>query len=196
MSLAILFHFLCAQHVSNINISIIRSMRLYCWITTLVVLFLVRCVLELRCGWFGVVSVLQAEASAWCHLLFYFTSHVGWSGIRVEGWSFIFVSLAILFHFSCGLEWYPCCRLKLQLCVTCYFISLLMWVGVVSVLQAEASALCHLLFYFTSHVGWSGIRFAGWSFSLQHGYHSKPTTAKLQHTSNQEQYDQCGNSTE
>ena len=47
----ILFHFLCAQHVSNINISIIRSLRL-CWITTSVVLFSVRCVLELWCGWF------------------------------------------------------------------------------------------------------------------------------------------------
>jgi len=33
-------------------------------------------------------------------------------------------------------------------------------------------------------------------FSLQHGYHSNPTTPYLQHTSNQEQYDQCGNSTE
>ena len=43
MSLAVLFHFLCAQHVSDINISIIRSLRLFCWITTLVVLFLVRC---------------------------------------------------------------------------------------------------------------------------------------------------------
>jgi len=32
--------------------------------------------------------------------------------------------------------------------------------------------------------------------SLQHGYHSNPTTPKLQHTSNQEKYDQCGNSTE
>ena len=32
--------------------------------------------------------------------------------------------------------------------------------------------------------------------SLQHGYHSNPTTPKIQHTSNQEQYDQCGNSTE
>ena len=92
MSLAILFH-LCAQHVSDINISIIRSLRLFYWITTLVVLFLVRCV-EFRCGWVGVVSVLH---------------------------------------------------------------------------------LC---------------------FSLQHGYHSSPTTPKLQHTSNQEQYDQCGNSTE
>ena len=58
MSLAILFHFLCAQHVSDINISIIRSLRLFCSITTLVVLFLVRCVLEFRCGWVGVVSVL------------------------------------------------------------------------------------------------------------------------------------------
>ena len=41
-------------------------------------------------------------------------------------------------------------------------------------------------------LGWSGIRVAG--FSLQHEYHSKPTTTKLQHTSNQEQNDQCGNS--
>jgi len=30
ISLAILFHFLCAQHVSDINISIIRSLRLCC----------------------------------------------------------------------------------------------------------------------------------------------------------------------
>ena len=39
LSLAILFHFLCAQHASDINISIIRSLRLCCWITTSVVLF-------------------------------------------------------------------------------------------------------------------------------------------------------------
>jgi len=64
MSLAILFHFLCAQNFSDINISINRSLRLFCWITTLVVLFLVRYLLEFRCGWVGVVSVLQAEASA------------------------------------------------------------------------------------------------------------------------------------
>ena len=64
MSLAILFHFLCVQRISDINISIIRSLRLFCWITTLVVLFLVRCVLEFWCGWVGVVSVWQAEA---CH---------------------------------------------------------------------------------------------------------------------------------
>ena len=63
MSLAILFHFLCAQHISDINISIIRSLRLFCWITTLIVLFLVRCVLEFRCGWVGVVSVLQAASA-------------------------------------------------------------------------------------------------------------------------------------
>ena len=77
--IAISFHFLCAQHVSDINISIIRSLRLFCWITTLVVLFLVRWVLEFRCGWVGVVSVLQASACnrpTWCHLLFYFTSYV------------------------------------------------------------------------------------------------------------------------
>jgi len=64
MSIAILFHFLRTQPISDINISIIRSLRLFCWINTLVVLFLVRCVLEFRCGWVGVVSVLQASAEA------------------------------------------------------------------------------------------------------------------------------------
>ena len=47
MSLVILFHFLCAQYVSDTNISIIRSLRLCCWITTSVVLFSVRCVLDI-----------------------------------------------------------------------------------------------------------------------------------------------------
>jgi len=60
------FHFLCAQHVSDINRSIIRSLRLFSSITKLVILFLVRCLLEFRCGWVGVVSALQA----------YFTSYV------------------------------------------------------------------------------------------------------------------------
>jgi len=60
MSPAVLFHFLCAQHVLNINISIIRSLRLCCWITTSVVLFSVHCVLEFWFGWFWVVFVLQA----------------------------------------------------------------------------------------------------------------------------------------
>jgi len=44
MSLVILFHFSCIQHVLDINIFIIRSLRLCCWITTSVVLFSVRCV--------------------------------------------------------------------------------------------------------------------------------------------------------
>ena len=47
MSHVILFHLLCAQHVSDTNISIFRSLRLCWWITTSVVLFSVRCVLEL-----------------------------------------------------------------------------------------------------------------------------------------------------
>ena len=62
ISLAILFHFLRAQHVSDINVSNIRSLRPRCWITTSVVLFSVRCVLEIWCGWFWVVLVLQVEA--------------------------------------------------------------------------------------------------------------------------------------
>ena len=42
----ILFNLLCAQHVSDINISIFRNLRLCWWITTSVVLFSIRCVLE------------------------------------------------------------------------------------------------------------------------------------------------------
>jgi len=47
MSLAILFHFLCVQYVSDINMSIFRSLQLCCWITTSVVLFC-------KDGWFSV----------------------------------------------------------------------------------------------------------------------------------------------
>jgi len=68
MTLVILFHFLCTQHVSDINISIIRSLRLCCSITTSVVLFSARCVLEIWCGWVCVVSVLQTSVCV--HVLF------------------------------------------------------------------------------------------------------------------------------
>ena len=132
MSLAILFHFLCTQHVSGINISIIRSLRLFCWTTTLVV-FLVRCVLEFRCGWDGVVSVLPAEAQL---LPVYFTSYVlsmfraliypssGACDYSVElpHWSYSWFDVL---EFRCG------------------------WDGVVSVLPAEAQLLP---LYFTSYV--------------------------------------------
>jgi len=74
MSLAILFYFLCAQHVSDINISIIRaydySVELPHW----------SCVLGSMCvgvsvwlGWSGICVGI----SVW----------LGWSGIRVEGFS-------------------------------------------------------------------------------------------------------------
>ena len=60
MSLAILFHLLCAQHVSDINISIFRSLRLCCWITTSVVLFC-------KDGWFSVcVNLRCIVVCVWC----------------------------------------------------------------------------------------------------------------------------------
>ena len=65
LTLAILFHLLCAQHVSDVNISIIRNLRLCWWITTSVVLFSVRCVLEL---------LVRAV----------------FGGVRFEGWSLNF----------------------------------------------------------------------------------------------------------
>jgi hypothetical protein len=96
MSLVILFHFLCAQHVSDLNISIIRSLRLCCWITTWVVLFSVRCVLELWCGWFWVVFVLQAEA---CKLLMMdiLMSETCWAHKK---WNKITSDIKLFFHSS------------------------------------------------------------------------------------------------
>ena len=68
MSLAILFHLLCAQHVSHIHISIFRSLRLCWWITTLVVLFSVRCVLELLVRLlFGGVRFAGWSTTCWAH---------------------------------------------------------------------------------------------------------------------------------
>jgi len=52
--LLFLFHFLCAQHVSDINISIIRSLRLFCWVTTLVV-----------CSWFDVCWCFSVVGLEW-----------------------------------------------------------------------------------------------------------------------------------
>ena len=50
MSLAILFHFLCAQHFSDINIFIIRKLRLCCWI-----------IASVTSGWSFILQLLQ-----WC----------------------------------------------------------------------------------------------------------------------------------
>jgi len=62
MSLAILFHFLCAQHVSDINISIINCKEL---LTILLNYHIGRIVLGSMC----------VGVSVW----------LGWSGIRVAG---------------------------------------------------------------------------------------------------------------
>ena len=61
LDVTILFHLLCAQHVSDINISIIRSLRLCCWITTSVVLFC-------KDGWFSVSVNLRCivVCLVWC----------------------------------------------------------------------------------------------------------------------------------
>ena len=66
MSLAVVFHFLCAQHVLDVNISIIRSLRLCCWITTSVVLFC-------KDGGFSVsVHLWCLVVCVWCDVLCHF----------------------------------------------------------------------------------------------------------------------------
>jgi len=91
MSLAILFLFLCAQHASDINIHIIRSLRLCCCITTSVVLFSVRCVLRIWCGWFWVVFVLQAEVQ------YILMSETCWAHKK---WNKISSDMKLVFHSS------------------------------------------------------------------------------------------------
>jgi len=61
MSLAILFHSVCAQHVSNVNISIIRSLWLFLLNYRIGRILLGSMCVELRCGRVEVVSALQAE---------------------------------------------------------------------------------------------------------------------------------------
>ena len=93
MSLAILFHLLCAQHISDINISIFRSLRLCWWITTSVVLFSVRCVLEIWCGWYLVVFVLQAKLLMMDILM----SETCWAHNK---WNKIASDIKLVFHSS------------------------------------------------------------------------------------------------
>jgi len=114
-----------SDHVSDINTSIIRNLRLFCWITTSVVLFLVRCVLEFRCGWVGLVSVLQAYFTSYAlnmfRTLMYPSS--GACDYSVElphrsycSWFDVCRSFGVV-----GLDWYPCCRLiSLLMRSTCF----------------------------------------------------------------------------
>jgi len=102
MSLTILFHFLCAQHVSDINISIIRSLRLFLLNYDIGRVVLVRYVLASRYGRLGVVPVLHVSALSVSVL-----QASAWSGIRVPGFSLECIRAA-----GFSLEWYPCCRLQ------------------------------------------------------------------------------------
>ena len=97
------------QHVSDINITIIRSLRLFCWITTLVVLFLVR-----FCCSFGVVGLEWYPCCRLQHV-----SDINISIIRSLKLFCWITTLVVLFLVRCVLE-FRCG-----------------WVGVVSVLDAS-----------------------------------------------------------
>ena len=142
MSLAISFHFLRTQYASDNNISIIRSLRLCCWITTSVVLFSVRCVFEIWCGWVWVVSVLQAEA---CNTDTIQTQPHQISNTTLQHGHYSNPAAPNLQHKpatrtllkpSRTKSPYPCCRLVLE--IWCG------WVWVVSVLQTCVGDLVQL----------------------------------------------------
>ena len=85
MSLAILFHFLCAQHFSDMNISIIRSLRLCCSITTSVVLFC-------KDGGFSVsVHLWCLVLCVWCDVLCRFVVGGRCIFIDIDGFLLCFV---------------------------------------------------------------------------------------------------------
>jgi len=102
MSHAILFHFVCAQHVSDINISIIRSLRLCCWITTSVVLFCKD----------GVFSV---SVNLWCSVVC----------VRCDVFCrFVVVGRRILIDIDRYLLWFV---IIVLLCVVCFIGWLVIW---------------------------------------------------------------------
>jgi len=70
-----------AQHVSDVNTSILRSLRLISWVISWVVLLwfdVCWCYVVVWLGWCGVVSVCRLKRCfnkkkpTWCHLLYYF----------------------------------------------------------------------------------------------------------------------------
>jgi len=93
MSLAILFHFLRAQHFSDINISIIRSLRLLCcWITTSVVLFC-------KDGGFSISVYLWClVVCVWCEVLC--RSVVVGRCILIDIRRFLLCLVIIVFYFT------------------------------------------------------------------------------------------------
>ena len=94
MSLAILFHFLCAQHVSDINISIIRSLRMCCWITTSIVLFC-------KDGWFSISVNLRCRVVCiWCDVFCRFVVVGRRILIDIDRYLLCFV---IIMFVSCGI---------------------------------------------------------------------------------------------
>jgi len=196
MPLIILFHFLCTQYVSDINISIIRSLRLCCWITTSVLSLSVRCVLEIWCG--CIKSPAHNEPRI----------------VRVAGWSLQHGhysnpaasnlqhttnrELSVLQAEACNTdttetqphqisntqrtENCPCCRLKLATrtllkpsrinCPCC------------KPQPATRTLLKPTRINSPTHNEPRIVRVAGWS--LQHGHYSNPAASNLQHTTNRE----------
>ena len=149
MSLVILFHFLCAQHVSDINMSIIRSLRLCWWITTSVVLFC-------RDGWFSVsVNLRCIVVCVWCDVF-----------CRL-----VVVGRCILIDFD---RYLLCFVTIVFVCV--WYLSLVVWYLVLCwcTLLCEfeiAHTSVHCVLELLLRLVFGGVRFAGWSIrQLSYSY--------------------------
>ena len=125
MSLAILFHFFCAQHVLDINISIIRSLRLCWWITTSVVLFC-------KDRWFSVCIILRCMVGCvWCDVFCRFVVVGRCILIDFDRYLLCFVTTVFVcaWHFSLvvwySVPWHHCVRLCVVFFIGCLVFSAL-----------------------------------------------------------------------
>jgi len=154
MPLAILFHFLCAQHVSDISISIVRNLRLCCWITTSVAVFSVRCVLEILCGWVWVVSentttdVVIQQQSRKLLMMDILMSETCWEHKK---WNKIASDIKLVFYSSIITMMQGPINIRFRYHIhTCWPFQVLTS-SVFNPLHAELNPICHLLALLGAH---------------------------------------------
>jgi len=92
-----------------------------------------------------------------------------------------------------------CWRIKDQIDVTSYFISLPYVLNMFRTLIYLSSGACDFAVELPHRLLCSRFvvcrRFGAAGFSLQHGHHSNPAAPNLRHTTNREHNNRCGNST-
>ena len=120
--------------------------------------FSVRCVLELWCGWFWVVFVLQAEACVLSWLSFRALVLLVLGGVRFAGCGLHSQFVVYCSFGAAGFGWCSFCRLKPAFSVRCVLELWCGWFWIVFVLQAEACIISSLCWSFgAAGFGWCSL---------------------------------------